>query len=86
MCMNITFTNFPDLLDSSFTGFSYEGSFGRFETDRYILFNVGGSGLDMHLLAVIPCAIIGILGGVTGAAFTFANLKVARARRSLHSK
>jgi chloride channel 7 len=63
-CMVSAFTT--DLLNSAFTAFSYNGNFGQFQTDRYILFNVS-SGIDMNLLAVVPCAILGCIGGALGA-------------------
>ncbi len=36
-----------DLLDSAFSGFRFEGSFGQFRTDRYILFNVADGKVRM---------------------------------------
>ncbi len=75
-----------DLLDSSFDGFRYDGRFGRFRTDRYILFNVASSGIDMNLLAVIPAILLGVTGGVAGAAFNFCNLKIVRLRRIIFAR
>ena len=46
-CMVSAFTT--DLFNSAFSGFRYEGTFGQFQTDRYILFNVS-SGIDMNIL------------------------------------
>lgn len=82
-CMVSAFTT--DLLDSAFHAFHYEGGFGHFKTDRYILFNIE-SGIDMNILAIIPCVILGVIGGGLGAGFTFFNLKIVRFRRYLHSK
>ena len=81
-CMVSAFTT--DLFNSAFSGFRYEGTFGQFQTDRYILFNVS-SGIDMNILAVLPCAILGCIGGALGAGFTFFNLKIVRLRRKLHA-
>ena len=77
-CMVSAFTT--DLLDSAFHGFAYQGAFGLFETDRYILFNVE-NGIDMNVLAILPSAVLGVIGGLLGAAFTFCNLKLAKLRR-----
>ncbi|XP_059079772.1 chloride channel protein C-like [Tigriopus californicus] len=82
-CMVSAFTT--DLLDSAFHAFHYEGGFGHFKTDRYILFNIE-SGIDMNILAIIPCVILGVIGGGLGAGFTFFNLKIVRFRRYVHSK
>ncbi len=72
------------MLDSSFSGFRFEGSFGQFRTDRYILFNVAADkGIDMNVLALIPSAVVGVVGGIMGAAFVFCNLKVVRMRRAI---
>lgn len=76
-CMVSTFTT--DLLDSAFAGFRYEGGFGQFKTDRYILFNVE-SGIDMNILALLPCVVLGAVGGLSGSLFTFCNLKIVRLR------
>ena len=40
----------------------------------------------MNIIAFIPTVIIGIIGGVLGALFTFINLKIARGRKRLLSK
>jgi len=64
------------LLDSAFSAFKYDGDFGRFKTDRYILFDVGDVGIDMNILALIPAVILGVIGGALGALFVFCNLKV----------
>lgn len=44
------------------------------------------STLATNILAFIPSAILGCMGGILGALFTFLNLKIARARRLLLSK
>ena len=62
----------------------YEGGFGQFKTDRYILFNVS-SGIDLNLVAILPCIALGLFGGCLGAAFTFLNLKITRFRRRVHA-
>ena len=48
------------------------------------MFNVS-SGIDMNVLAVIPCAILGCIGGALGAGFTFFNLKIVRLRRRIYA-
>ncbi|XP_013403924.1 chloride channel protein C [Lingula anatina] len=77
-----TFTT--DLFNSAFKGFKYQGKFGLFRSDQYILFQVT-EGLDVNLLAFIPAAILGVIGGILGAMFTFINLKIARGRKRLLS-
>ncbi len=37
----------------------------------------------MNVLALIPSALIGVVGGILGAAFVFCNLKIVRLRRAL---
>ncbi|XP_055929493.1 chloride channel protein C-like isoform X1 [Argiope bruennichi] len=81
-CMISTFTS--DLLNSAFTGFHYEGNFGLFKTEKYILFQVVRR-IDLNIIALVPTIIVGVLGGLLGTLFTFLNLKVARVRRKLLS-
>ncbi|XP_035227060.1 chloride channel protein D-like isoform X2 [Stegodyphus dumicola] len=81
-CMVSTFTT--DLLNSAFTAFYYQGNFGLFKTEKYILFEVVKR-IDLNILAVIPAVLVGALGGMLGAVFTFLNLKIARARRKVLS-
>ena len=40
-------------------------------------------GIDMNVLALLPSALIGALGGLMGAAFVFCNLKIVRTRRAI---
>ncbi|XP_065836634.1 chloride channel protein C-like [Oscarella lobularis] len=82
-CMISTFTT--DLFNSAFIGWKYDGPFGLFKTDRYILFRVE-QGIALHLLVFIPTIIIGVIGGILGSLFTFMNVKIARWRRSLLKK
>ncbi len=37
----------------------------------------------MNVLALLPSALIGALGGLMGAAFVFCNLKIVRTRRAI---
>lgn len=41
--------------------------------------------LDLNIIAVLPAAVVGIVGGIMGAAFTFLNLKISRTRRNILS-
>ncbi|KAG1679037.1 Chloride channel protein A [Nymphon striatum] len=82
-CMVSTFTT--DLLNSAFTAFRYDGDFGLFKTNKYILFAITKE-IDLNIIGVIPAALIGALGGIFGSLFTFLNLKIQRARRRLISK
>ncbi|XP_031558101.1 chloride channel protein D-like isoform X2 [Actinia tenebrosa] len=77
-CMVSTFTT--DIFNSAFEGFRYQGDFGLFKTNKYILFQVS-RGLALNILAFIPTVILGVFGGLLGALFTFINLKIARFRR-----
>ncbi|KXJ16127.1 chloride channel protein D [Exaiptasia diaphana] len=77
-CMVSTFTT--DIFNSAFEGFKYQGEFGLFKTNKYILFQVS-HGLALNILAFIPTVILGVIGGLLGALFTFLNLKIARFRR-----
>lgn len=81
-CMVASFTT--DLFNSAFTAFCYQGNFGLFRTEKYILFQVE-TGIALNVIALVPTVIVGILGGILGAMFTFINLKIARARRLLLS-
>ena len=40
----------------------------------------------MNIIAFIPAALLGAIGGILGAVFTFINLKIARARKRLLAK
>nr|XP_009858717.1 chloride channel protein C-like [Ciona intestinalis] len=82
-CMISTFTT--DLFNSAFNGFTYTGSFGLFATETNIMFQVD-TDLATNILAFIPSAILGCIGGILGALFTFLNVKIARLRRRLLSK
>ena len=42
-------------------------------------------GIDMNILALIPSAVLGVLGGVMGSLFIFANLKFSKLRRIIHA-
>ncbi|GIY31050.1 chloride channel protein D [Caerostris extrusa] len=81
-CMISTFTS--DLLNSAFTAFHYEGNFGLFKTEKYILFEVVKR-IDLNIIALLPAIIVGMLGGLLGTAFTFLNLKITRGRRKFLS-
>ncbi|XP_028399217.1 chloride channel protein C-like [Dendronephthya gigantea] len=76
--MVATFTT--DLFNSAFKGFKYEDDFGLFKAERYILFQID-HGVALHILVFIPVAVLGFLGGILGAVFTFINLKINRFRR-----
>ncbi|XP_071958229.1 chloride channel protein C-like isoform X2 [Antedon mediterranea] len=82
-CMISTFTT--DLFNSAFQAFRYQGNFGLFTSDKYILFQVR-KGLDVNILMFFPTVIIGVLGGVLGGLFVFCNLKLARFRRAKLAK
>ncbi|XP_074627638.1 chloride channel protein C-like [Acropora palmata] len=82
-CMVSTFTT--DLFNSAFEGFKYQGDFGAFKAEKNILFQIS-HGIGLNILAFIPTVILGIIGGLLGAVFTFINLKIARFRRSQISK
>ena len=43
-------------------------------------------GISVNIIAFIPAALLGIIGGILGAIFTFINLKIARARKRLLAK
>jgi chloride channel 7 len=43
-------------------------------------------GIAVNIIAFIPTVIIGIIGGILGALFTFFNLKFAKGRKRLLSK
>ena len=40
-------------------------------------------GLAVNILAFLPSALLGVLGGILGSLFTFINLKIARGRKRL---
>ncbi|RUS70485.1 hypothetical protein EGW08_021753 [Elysia chlorotica] len=73
-------TSTSDLFNSSFQEFKSIGSFGAFQTSRYILFNVYDA-VDINILMFIPSAILGVLGGLLGSAFTILYLKMTRLRK-----
>ncbi|XP_033125254.1 chloride channel protein B-like [Anneissia japonica] len=82
-CMISTFTT--DLFNSAFQAFRYQGQFGLFTSEKYILFQVR-EGLDVNILMFFPTVIIGVIGGVLGGLFVFCNLKMARFRRAKLAK
>ena len=43
-------------------------------------------GIAINLIAFLPAALLGGIGGILGSLFTFMNLKFARTRRRLLSK
>ncbi len=59
--------------------------FGQFKTDRYIMFNVE-SGIDLNILGLIPSAVLGVIGGLLGSAFTAINLRLTVARHAFHRR
>ncbi|EDV27121.1 uncharacterized protein TRIADDRAFT_54756 [Trichoplax adhaerens] len=79
-CMVSTATT--DLFNSAFDGFKYAGEFGAFKEDKYIIFQVK-RGISINLVAFIPSIILGIIGGILGAFFTFLNVKIRRYRSSV---
>ncbi|CAH3018540.1 unnamed protein product [Porites evermanni] len=78
-CMVSTFTTV--LLNSALKGFKYQGDFGLFKAEKNIIFQVSYD-IGVNILAFIPTVILGIIGGLLGAAFTFIYLKIVRFRRS----
>ncbi|KAI3382367.1 hypothetical protein SNEBB_006720 [Seison nebaliae] len=68
------------LFRSSFEHFLPVNRFGRFITNRYILFEINRS-VDINLLTILPAIILGVFGGSFGAIFTFFNLKIRRGRK-----
>ncbi|KAL4234642.1 hypothetical protein ACF0H5_006283 [Mactra antiquata] len=82
-CIVSTFTT--DLFNSAFMDFEYTGNFGEFKTNRYILFEID-QGVDVNIVMFLPTMLIGILGGLLGAAFTILNLKITRFRKNILHK
>lgn len=66
---------FQDLFNSAFYKFEYTGNFGLFQKDNYIIFHVENY-IPLNLLVFLPAIVLGSIGGVLGALFTFTNLKV----------
>ncbi len=58
--------------------------FGQFTTKKYILFQIE-DGIDINILALIPCMMLGLLGGLLGSLFVFLHLKVAKLRRRVQA-
>jgi H+/Cl- antiporter ClcA len=58
--------------------------FGQFTTKKYILFQIE-DGIDINILALIPCMMLGLLGGLLGSLFVFLNLKMAKLRRRVQA-
>jgi hypothetical protein len=65
-----------DLFNSAFDKFEYTGNFGLFQKDNYIIFHVENF-IPLNLLVFLPAILLGGIGGVLGALFTFLNLKVS---------
>lgn len=82
-CMVSTITT--DLFNSALSGLQFTGAFGQFKKDRYILFNID-KGIDVNIMIFLPTILIGAMGGLLAALFTFLNLKMARARKKILSK
>ncbi|CAI9742196.1 channel C-like [Octopus vulgaris] len=77
-CMVSTFTT--DLFNSALTRFTYTGDFGYFKKERYILFSIA-YGINVNILMFLPTLVIGVIGGMLGALFTFISLKLTRTRK-----
>eukprot|EP00041_Stephanoeca_diplocostata_P021223 m.489642 g.489642 ORF g.489642 m.489642 type:complete len:885 (-) comp21770_c0_seq1:2817-5471(-) len=76
-CMCAVFTT--DIMNSAFQGYEYLGTFGSFSDKDSILYEVTYD-VSMHVLALMPTVLCGVLGGVFGTMFTVFNLKVSRWR------
>ncbi len=74
-CMTATFTT--DLLNSSFHGFKYKNEFGLFKT-KFTTKDL----VAVNVIAVLPSILMGIGGGVLGAAFTHTNVIMGKWRRN----
>jgi chloride channel 7 len=77
-CMVATFTT--DLLNSSFHGFRYKGDFGLFRT-KFTSKDL----VAVNVIAVLPCCLMGIGGGVMGSLFTQLNVSIAKWRKQFMS-
>ena len=75
-CERPLFNSLQDLFNSAFDKFEYTGNFGLFQKDNYIIFHVENY-IPLNLLVFIPAILLGGIGGVLGALFTFLNLKVS---------
>lgn len=58
----------------------YLNTFGSFDDKNAILYKVTYD-VSMHLLALIPTILCGLIGGFLGTVFTVMNLKVSRWRK-----
>ncbi len=79
-CMVATFTT--DLLNSSFHGFRYKGDFGLFKQK----FTNSKDMVAVNVIAVLPCCLMGIGGGVLGSIFTKVNVGIAKWRKNFMSR
>ena len=80
-CMTATFTT--EVLISYFGGFELnerDQMFGTINQENGILFAVKAK-LSLNVLIFLPTILIGVMGGVLGAGFTFLSLKINRFRR-----
>eukprot|EP01064_Diplonema_japonicum_P021016 TRINITY_DN30564_c0_g1_i1.p1 TRINITY_DN30564_c0_g1~~TRINITY_DN30564_c0_g1_i1.p1 ORF type:complete len:861 (+),score=151.46 TRINITY_DN30564_c0_g1_i1:281-2584(+) len=77
-CLMSSFAN--SFFSSPFEAWTYVGNFGYFDDKMDIMFPLNAGDHRFHILAMIPTALIGLLGGVLGAIFTFFNLKIMRFR------
>ncbi|KAL5258787.1 hypothetical protein ACHWQZ_G009296 [Mnemiopsis leidyi] len=82
-CMVSAFT--ADLFNSAFNKFEYTGNFGLFQKDNYIIFHVENY-IPLNLLVFLPAILLGGIGGILGALFTFLNLKIVRVRKQLQER
>eukprot|EP00035_Acanthoeca_spectabilis_P023009 m.447121 g.447121 ORF g.447121 m.447121 type:complete len:875 (+) comp19472_c0_seq1:188-2812(+) len=69
-----------DVFNSSFEAYVYLNTFGSFDDKNAILYKVTYD-VSMHLLALIPTIVCGLIGGFLGTVFTVMNLKVSRWRK-----
>ena len=76
LCERPLINTLQDLFNSAFDKFEYTGNFGLFQKDNYIIFHVENY-IPLNLLVFIPAILLGGIGGVLGALFTFLNLKVS---------
>lgn len=76
-CMISTITT--ELISNSFEAFEFTGQFGLFTNDRSYSFYVDVA-MKSQLKMFFPVVILGVLGGLAGAGFTWLNLKISKWR------
>eukprot|EP00761_Pharyngomonas_kirbyi_P012339 gb/GECH01012366.1/.p1 GENE.gb/GECH01012366.1/~~gb/GECH01012366.1/.p1 ORF type:complete len:763 (+),score=121.47 gb/GECH01012366.1/:1-2289(+) len=84
---HLTWRSFFGCMVSVFTMYFFQsGLSGRFDARALVLFQVGSTSYTYTIVELIPFVFLGIIGGLSGASFTWLNLALTRIRRDFVNK